>query len=59
RLPGGGHVQTHMDHRLAMSATVLGLAAEKPVHIDDTAFIETSFPGFVALMNHLGARLTA
>ncbi|MCX5616819.1 3-phosphoshikimate 1-carboxyvinyltransferase [Bombella sp. TMW 2.2559] len=56
-LPGGGKVQTHMDHRLAMSATVLGLAAEKPVHIDDTAFIETSFPGFVSLMNGLGAGL--
>ncbi|MBA5726002.1 3-phosphoshikimate 1-carboxyvinyltransferase [Bombella favorum] len=56
-LPGGGKVQTHMDHRLAMSATVLGLAAERPVHIDDTAFIETSFPGFVSLMNTLGAGL--
>lgn len=56
-LPGGGKVQTHMDHRLAMSATVLGLAAEQPVHIDDTAFIETSFPGFVSLMNTLGAGL--
>lgn len=58
-LPGGGKVQTYMDHRLAMSATVLGLAAEKPVHIDDTAFIETSFPGFVSLMNGLGAGLKA
>lgn len=58
-LPGGGKVETHMDHRLAMSATVLGLAAEKPVHIDDTAFIETSFPGFVSLMNGLGAGLKA
>ncbi|QDH25765.1 3-phosphoshikimate 1-carboxyvinyltransferase [Neokomagataea tanensis] len=52
---GGGHVVTHMDHRLAMSAVVFGLAAEKAVSIDDTAFIETSFPGFVALMNALGA----
>ncbi len=58
-LPGGGTVCTHMDHRLAMSAVVLGLAAEKPVKIDDTAFIETSFPGFVELMNSLGAGLAA
>ncbi len=52
---GGGHVTTHMDHRLAMSAIVFGLAAHKPVSVDDTAFIETSFPGFVELMNALGA----
>jgi 3-phosphoshikimate 1-carboxyvinyltransferase len=48
---GGGVVQTHMDHRLAMSALVLGLAANDPVTIDDASFIDTSFPGFVALMN--------
>ncbi|MXV43729.1 3-phosphoshikimate 1-carboxyvinyltransferase [Saccharibacter sp. 17.LH.SD] len=59
RLLGGGHVKSHMDHRLAMSAIVLGLAAKRPVSIDDTAFIETSFPGFVDLMNHLGAGIPA
>ena len=48
---GGGRVATHMDHRLAMSALVLGLASEQPVAIDDGGFIDTSFPGFVALMN--------
>jgi 3-phosphoshikimate 1-carboxyvinyltransferase len=48
---GGGLVATHMDHRLAMSALVLGLAAEQPVAVDDASFIDTSFPGFVALMN--------
>lgn len=48
---GGGVVATHMDHRLAMSALVLGLVAERPVGIDDARFIDTSFPGFVALMN--------
>ena len=53
-IPGGGRVQTHMDHRLAMSALVAGLAAEHPVQVDDVAFIETSFPGFVALMTSLG-----
>ena len=56
---GGGTVTTHMDHRLAMSGIVFGLAAQKPVHIDDTAFIETSFPGFVDLMNALGADIRA
>ena len=54
---GGGRVETRMDHRLAMSAVVLGLAAQEPVVVDDMSFIETSFPGFVALMNRLGAGL--
>ncbi len=49
--PGGGLVATHMDHRLAMSALVLGLATERPVQVDDASFIDTSFPGFVTLMN--------
>jgi 3-phosphoshikimate 1-carboxyvinyltransferase len=51
RIPGGGMVATHMDHRLAMSALVMGLAARAPVAVDDAAFIETSFPGFAALLN--------
>jgi 3-phosphoshikimate 1-carboxyvinyltransferase len=50
-IPGGGTVATHMDHRLAMSALVMGLAARAPVAVDDAGFIETSFPGFAALMN--------
>jgi len=54
---GGGLVATHMDHRLAMSAVVLGLASAAPVRVDDVAFIDTSFPGFVGLMNGLGAGL--
>jgi 3-phosphoshikimate 1-carboxyvinyltransferase len=48
---GGAVVATHMDHRLAMSALVLGLATRQPVGVDDAGFIDTSFPGFVALMN--------
>ena len=48
---GGGLVATHMDHRLAMSALVLGLAADRPVRVDDASFVDTSFPGFAALMN--------
>ncbi len=55
--PGGGLVETHMDHRIAMSALVLGLATEQPVRVDDSAFIDTSFPGFAALMRGLGADL--
>jgi 3-phosphoshikimate 1-carboxyvinyltransferase len=54
RARGGGLVETHMDHRIAMSALVLGLASDKPVQVDDAAFIATSFPGFVELMRSLG-----
>ncbi|WP_414709625.1 3-phosphoshikimate 1-carboxyvinyltransferase [Rhodopseudomonas sp.] len=54
-VPGGGLVATHMDHRIAMSALVMGLAADQPVTIDDTAFIATSFPDFIPMMRRLGA----
>jgi 3-phosphoshikimate 1-carboxyvinyltransferase len=55
---GGGLVATHMDHRIAMAALVMGQAAAKPVRVDDTAFIATSFPGFVEMMRALGAQLS-
>jgi 3-phosphoshikimate 1-carboxyvinyltransferase len=57
RVTGGGLVATHMDHRIAMSALVMGLASEKPVQVDDTAFIATSFPGFVEMMRAMGGDL--
>jgi 3-phosphoshikimate 1-carboxyvinyltransferase len=57
-VPGGGEVKTHMDHRIAMSALMMGLASEQPVRIDDSAFIATSFPDFTELMRSLGADLT-
>ena len=52
---GGGLVATHMDHRIAMSALVMGLASDTPVKVDDTAFIATSFPDFIPMMRGLGA----
>jgi 3-phosphoshikimate 1-carboxyvinyltransferase len=58
RAPGGGLVATHMDHRIAMSALVLGLGSEQPVQVDDSAFIATSFPGFVEMMRSLGAEFS-
>ena len=55
-VPGGGLIETHMDHRIAMAFLVLGLGAEQPVTVDDTAMIATSFPGFAPLMTKLGAQ---
>jgi 3-phosphoshikimate 1-carboxyvinyltransferase len=55
---GGGLVATHMDHRIAMSALVMGLASDQPVKVDDTAFIATSFPDFIPMMRSLGAEFS-
>jgi 3-phosphoshikimate 1-carboxyvinyltransferase len=56
---GGATIAVKLDHRIAMSFLVLGLAAQQVIRIDDGAAIDTSFPGFVALMNRLGAAITA
>jgi 3-phosphoshikimate 1-carboxyvinyltransferase len=54
---GGGAIAARFDHRIAMAFLVLGMAAERPVTIDDGATIATSFPSFTALMNGLGAAI--
>jgi len=55
KVTGGGTVETHLDHRIAMSFLVMGLASEKPVTIDDAAMIATSFPTFRPALERLGA----
>jgi 3-phosphoshikimate 1-carboxyvinyltransferase len=54
---GGSSVATLMDHRIAMSALVLGMVTRASVSVDDAAFVDTSFPGFVDLMNAAGAAI--
>jgi 3-phosphoshikimate 1-carboxyvinyltransferase len=54
---GGGLVETHLDHRIAMAFLVMGLSSEKPVTVDDRAMIATSFPEFIDLMTGMGARI--
>ena len=56
---GGSRVATRLDHRIAMSFLVLGMAARAPVTAEDGATIASSFPSFTELFNGLGAKLTA
>lgn len=49
------HVESHGDHRIAMSAVILGLVAEGETRVDDVDCVDTSFPGFAALLRSLGA----
>ncbi|MFK0166718.1 3-phosphoshikimate 1-carboxyvinyltransferase [Rhizobium sp. NPDC090279] len=55
----GSDVRTHLDHRIAMSFLVMGLASEHPVSVDDSAMVATSFPEFFAMMTRLGATIEA
>lgn len=54
---GGATVLTHHDHRIAMSALILGINAENPITIDDSSMIATSFPTFFELMAEIGAKI--
>ncbi len=56
-VPGGATAKTHLDHRIAMSFLILGMAAKAPVSVDDASPITTSFPIFAPLMTRLGATL--
>jgi 3-phosphoshikimate 1-carboxyvinyltransferase len=53
---GGGRVTTHLDHRIAMSFLVMGMASRLRMSVDDASMIATSFPNFRALMEGLGAK---
>ena len=57
--PGGARVNTHMDHRIAMSFLTMGLASKNPISVDDVSMIATSFPDFEKLMRDLGADFQA
>ena len=56
-VPGGATCVSHLDHRIAMSFLVLGMATQTPVSVDDGSPIATSFPIFEPLMTGLGAQL--
>jgi 3-phosphoshikimate 1-carboxyvinyltransferase len=54
---GGGTIDSHGDHRIAMSFAIAGLVATAPITIGDCANVATSFPGFTELANGVGFRL--
>lgn len=49
----GAHIAAHLDHRIAMSMAVAGLASCNGVTVDDIAPIQTSFPNFVKLLEEV------
>ena len=57
-VPGGARCASHLDHRIAMSFLILGMATNAAVDVDDGGPIATSFPIFEPLMQGLGAQIT-
>ena len=55
---GGIEIETNLDHRMAMSALVMGLVSKKEVKIDNYETIKTSFPSFYKVMLKIGAKLS-
>lgn len=53
--PGADHFTAHGDHRIAMSAAILAMGGFAPLHVAQAQTISTSYPDFVAHMQHLGA----
>ena len=56
-VPGGARCVSHLDHRIAMSFLVMGMATQNPMSVDDGGPIATSFPIFEPLMARLGAQI--
>jgi len=54
---GGGEVESHGDHRIAMAFSIAGLRASEPVSIRNCANVNTSFPDFVTLSRRLGLNI--
>lgn len=52
-IPGGGRIASQLDHRIAMSMTVAGLHAARPVTIDDVAPVATSYPVFYKTLDEV------
>ena len=55
---GGIEIKTNLDHRMAMSALIMGLVSKKEIKIDNSDTIKTSFPSFYKVMIKVGAKLS-
>jgi 3-phosphoshikimate 1-carboxyvinyltransferase len=53
----GGEVESHGDHRVAMSLAVAGTVADDVVTVNDVAAVNTSFPGFASCLTKLGVSI--
>jgi 3-phosphoshikimate 1-carboxyvinyltransferase len=56
---GGATVAVNLDHRIAMSFLIMGMASDEAMAVDDAAPVATSFPGFTELMNSLGGKISS
>ena len=56
---GGGTIDSHGDHRIAMAFAVASLKARSAIEIRDVANVATSFPGFVASARAAGLQIDA
>ncbi len=57
-ISGNCLINTFQDHRISMSAVIAGLVSKNPVHVDDSIMINTSFPGFIEIINSIGGKVT-
>ncbi len=55
---GGGVIESHGDHRVAMAFVVASLRSALPIRVRDVANVATSFPGFVPLARSVGFEVT-
>ena len=58
KVRGGQLINTFNDHRIAMSFICLGQVSQKPIMINETTSINTSFPGFIEKFKEIGANLS-
>lgn len=55
----GGVIQSHGDHRIAMSFAILALVSKNPITLHNTNCVKTSFPGFFDFLKELGVSFSS
>jgi 3-phosphoshikimate 1-carboxyvinyltransferase len=54
---GGGTIESHGDHRIAMAFATAAVRARAPIEIRDVASVATSFPNFVTSAREVGLQI--